>query len=259
MKSDPTAAQMLEVLREKADPSRVPVLQRFFRTQPGEYGEGDRFIGVTVPSVRMLSRRFRDAALDEIDALLHSPIHEARLLALVLMVQAFRRAPEVGQRKIYTLYLSRTRWINSWDLVDSSAPQIVGAWLAHRSRAPLRKLARSRSLWERRIAMIATMHFIRDGDLTETFAIAESLLADEHDLIHKAVGWMLREAGKRDAAAERRFLARHAARMPRTMLRYAIEKLPERERRKYLRAGVGSCEGRRPRSLVAARGRRGDN
>jgi 3-methyladenine DNA glycosylase AlkD len=237
MTSDPTAAQMLESLRQNADPSRVPVLQRFFRTQPGEYGEGDRFIGVTVPSVRMLSRRFRDAALVEIDALLHSPIHEARLLALVLMVQAFRRAPEAGQRQIYMLYLSRTRWINSWDLVDSSAPQIVGAWLARRSRAPLRKLARSRSLWERRIAIIATHHFIREGDLTETFAIAEMLLADDHDLIHKAVGWMLREAGKQDAAAERRFLVRRAARMPRTMLRYAIEKFSERERRKYLRAG----------------------
>jgi 3-methyladenine DNA glycosylase AlkD len=170
-KSDPTAAQMLKVLRENADPSRVPVLQRFFRTQPGEYGEGDRFIGVTVPSVRMLSRRFRDAALDEIDTLLHSPIHEARLLALVLMVQAFRRAPEAGQRTIYQLYLSRTRWINSWDLVDCSAPQIVGAWLAQRSRAPLWKLARSRSLSECRIAIIATHHFIREADLTETFAL----------------------------------------------------------------------------------------
>jgi 3-methyladenine DNA glycosylase AlkD len=154
------------------------------------------------------------------------------------MVQAFRRAPEAGQRRISKRYLSRTRWINNWDPVDSSAPQIVGAWLSRRSRAPLRKLARSRSLWERRVAIIATYHFIKEGDLTETFAIAEILLNDEHDLIHKAVGWMLREAGKRDAAAERRFLARRAARMPRTMLRYAIEQFSERERRKYLRAGA---------------------
>jgi 3-methyladenine DNA glycosylase AlkD len=256
MKSGPTAAQMLEVLQKKADPSRVPILQRFFRTQSGEYGEGDRFIGVTVPSVRMLSRRFRDAALDEIDALLHSPIHEARLLALVLMVQAFRRAPEGGQRTIYKLYLSRTRWINSWDLVDSSAPQILGAWLAHRSREPLWKLARSQSLWERRMAIIATHHFIKEGDLTETFAIAEVLLADEHDLIHKAVGWMLREAGKRDAAAARRFLTRRAARMPRTMLRYAIENLSEQERRTYLRAEARSGEVRASTD-AALRGRAG--
>ena len=257
---NPTARQMLRALRAEADPSRVPVLQGFFRTQPGEYGEGDRFLGVTVSSVRMLSRRFQDAGLDDIDALLRSPIHEARLLALLLMVQAFRRSPEPKQRRIYRLYLSRTRWINSWDLVDSSAPQIVGAWLADRSRTPLRKLARSTLLWERRIAIVATYYFIRQGELADTFAIADMLLTDKHDLIHKAVGWMLREAGKRDPAAERRFLALHHARMPRTMLRYAIEKFPESVRRKFLTAygQRARAPGRRTFSatLVDSRSRR---
>jgi 3-methyladenine DNA glycosylase AlkD len=232
-----TAAQMLRALRSAADPSRVEILQRFFRTRPGEYAEGDVFIGVTVPAVRLLVKRFRDAPLDEVDALLHSSVHEARLLALLLMVEAFRRGDDRLRLRIYRLYLSRIRFINNWDLVDASAPHIVGAWLAERNRAPLRTLARSRSLWKRRIAILATHHFIRQGDLETTFAIADMLLEDRHDLIHKAVGWMLREAGKGDPAAQRRFLASRHQRMPRTMLRYAIERFPERERRTYLRTG----------------------
>jgi 3-methyladenine DNA glycosylase AlkD len=231
-----TAAQMLRALRAAADPSRVAILQRFFRTRPGEYAEGDIFIGVTVPAVRLLVKRFRDAPLEEVDALLQSPVHEARLLALLLMVHAFRSGDDRLRLRIYRLYLSRTRFINNWDLVDSSAPHIVGAWLSERSRAPLETLARSTSLWKRRIAIVATQHFIRQGDLETTFAIADILLGDGHDLIHKAVGWMLREAGKRDGAAERRFLASRHHRMPRTMLRYAIEKFPEPERGAYLKA-----------------------
>jgi 3-methyladenine DNA glycosylase AlkD len=231
----PTARQMLRALRAEADPSRAVSLQRFFRTGPGDYGEGDRFIGVTVPSLRKLARRFKDASLDEIDVLLRSPIHEARLLALILLVQAFRAGDQRERRKIYSLHLSRTRYINNWDLVDLSAAQIVGGWLATHSRAPLRKLARSISVWDRRIAIIATYFFIRQRHYTDTFSIADLLLTDDHDLIHKAVGWMLREVGNRDGAAERRFLASRHARMPRTMLRYAIEKFPEPERRKYLR------------------------
>jgi 3-methyladenine DNA glycosylase AlkD len=227
---------MLRALRAVSDPSRVPVLQRFFRTGPGEYGEGDRFIGVTVPAVRVLCKRFRAASLESIDALLQSPVHEARLLALLLLSQTFRTADEAGQRRIYTLYLSRTLFINSWDLVDTSAPHIVGAWLSERSRAPLRRLARSKWLWDRRIAIIATQYFIRRRDLEETFALADILLNDPHDLIHKAVGWMLREAGDRDRAAARRFLATRHTRMPRTMLRYAIEKYPDPERQRYLLA-----------------------
>src|SRR5688572_1445680 len=226
---------MLRALRAAADPSRVEILQRFFRTGPGEYAEGDVFIGVTVPAVRLLVKRFRDAPLEEVDALLQSAVHEARLLALLLMVQTFRSGDDGLRRRIYRLYLSRTRFINNWDLVDSSAPQIVGAWLAERTRTPLTALARSPSLWKRRIAIVATRHFIRPGDLETTFDIADMLLGDSHDLIHKAVGWMLREAGKRDGAAERRFLASRHQRMPRTMLRYAIEKFPEAERRAYLK------------------------
>jgi 3-methyladenine DNA glycosylase AlkD len=229
-----TAPQLLRALRAAADPTRVPVLQSFFRTNPGEYAEGDLFIGVTVPSIRALAKRFGDVPLEEIETLLLCPVHEARLLALVLLVEAFRAGDARQQRRIYTLYLSRTDRINNWDLVDSSAPPIVGGWLADRSRAPLTKLARSRSLWERRIAIVATHFFIRQGDLAETFRIADILLDDPHDLIHKAVGWMLREAGKQDPEAERRFLASRHTSMPRTMLRYAIERFPDRERRNYL-------------------------
>jgi 3-methyladenine DNA glycosylase AlkD len=232
----PTAAQMTRALRAASHPDTVAGLLRFFRTGPGDYGEGDRFIGVTVPAVRELARRFQNAPIAEIDALLKSPLHEARLLALLLLVEQFRAGDETARRRIYDLYLRRTPFINNWDLVDSSAYHIVGGWLSERSRAPLMKLARSKSIWERRIAIIATLYFIRCGNLRDTFRIADVLLEDSHDLIHKAVGWMLREAGNRDPAAERRFLASRHTRMPRTMLRYAIEKFPERERRRYLTA-----------------------
>jgi len=221
-------------LRERADPARVPILQRFFKTGPGEYGEGDVFAGITVPDLRAVCRECRDAAIPEILELLASPVHEERLLALMLLVEAFRRGTDAGKRDIYRLYLANTKFINNWDLVDSSAAQIVGAFLSTRSRAPLRRLARSSSLWERRIAIVATLFFIRQDDLDETFRIADLLLADDHDLIHKAVGWMLREAGKRHPEAERGYLKTRYRRMPRTMLRYAIERFPEAERRRYL-------------------------
>jgi 3-methyladenine DNA glycosylase AlkD len=161
-------------------------------------------------------------------------VHEERLLALLLLVEAFKRGTEEKQREIYRLYLGNTKFINNWDLVDSSAPHIVGGWLFTRSRSPLRRLARSSSLWERRIGIIATQFFIRSGDFEETFRIADLLLADRHDLIHKAVGWMLREVGNRSPKAERAWLESRYPRMPRTMLRYAIEKFPEAERRRYL-------------------------
>ena len=226
------------LLRARADRTRVPILQRFFKTGPGEYAEGDVFIGVTVPDLRRTCRECGDATADDRLRLLRSPVHEERALALLLMVDAFKRADEAGKRRIYTEYLANTRYINNWDLVDCSAAPIVGAWLAHRSRRPLHRLARSASLWERRIAIIATHHFIKAGEVEETFAIADRLRHDEHDLIHKAVGWMLREAGKRNPAAERRFLAPRYTSMPRTMLRYAIERFPERERQAYLRGTI---------------------
>jgi 3-methyladenine DNA glycosylase AlkD len=229
-----TSAQIKARLRQRAKPERVPVLSRFFKTGPGDYGEGDVFIGVPVPDIRQVCRECRGAALDAIVRLLSSRIHEERLLALLLLVDTFKRSDDDVRKAIYERYLASTKFINSWDLVDSSAPQIVGAWLVDKSRAPLLRLARSSSVWERRIAIIATAHFIRLGEFDDTFRIADILLGDDHDLIHKAVGWMLREVGNRDGRAERAFLATRYRQMPRTLLRYAIEKFPERERKKYL-------------------------
>lgn len=225
-------------LRTLADSSRVPGLQGFFKTGPGEYAEGDVFIGIRVPEVRALSRSCRGTPPREAVRLLRSPIHEERLLALMLLVDAFTRGTAGERRQIYELYVANTARINNWDLVDLSAPQIVGGWLADRSKAPLTRLARSASLWERRMAIVSTLHFIRAGALEETFRISDLLLNDPHDLIHKASGWMLREAGKRDGAALRRYLAARHRQMPRTMLRYAIERFPERERQRFLAGDV---------------------
>jgi 3-methyladenine DNA glycosylase AlkD len=229
-----TATTLRRKLREHANPASVQILQRFFKTGPGQYGEGDTFIGVKVPGVRAVCRECQGIPLTEVRELLRSPVHGERLLALLILVDAFKRAGEAEQRRIYDFYLDHTACINNWDLVDASAAQIVGAWLHPRSKAPLTRLARSKSLWERRIAIIATFDYIRRGEFDQTFRIADLLLEDEHDLIHKAVGWLLREVGKRDGAAERRFLKGRYQAMPRTMLRYAIERFPEAERRLYL-------------------------
>ncbi len=242
-----TPAQIRKRLRAHADPSAVEIVQRFFKTGPGEYGEGDRFIGVKVPAVRAVCRECRGLPQPVVRELLTSPIHEERLLALLVLVDAFGRGDEQEQRAIYDFYLEHTAFINNWDLVDASAAQIVGVWLRERSKRPLTRLARSASLWERRIATIATFDYIRRGSFDETFRIADILLQDPHDLIHKAVGWMLREVGKRDGAAARRFLDRRHPRMPRTMLRYAIERFPEAERKQYL-AGKSSTPVKRKSS-----------
>ena len=233
-----SAAAISRKLRKHASPSSVAILQSFFKTGPGQYGEGDKFIGVKVPGVRAVCRECRGATLEVIETLLHSPIHEERALALLMLVDAFKTGDEVQKRRIYELYLANTTYINNWDLVDCSAGQIVGGWLRGRSTAPLTRLAKSNSLWERRIAMIATFDGIRRGEFDDAFCIADLLLHDEHDLIHKAVGWLLREVGNRDGAAERAFLGSRYKAMPRTMLRYAIEKFPARERQKYLRGEV---------------------
>lgn len=230
----------------QADPGSVPILQSFFKTGAGQYGEGDVFVGVRAPAMRNVCRDCRGAGLGAIRTLLRSRVHEERLLALLLLVDTFNHGDQADRRGLYDFYLSQTAFINNWDLVDSSAAPIVGAWLYERSRAPLRRLAKSQSLWERRIAIVATHYFIRRGDLDDTFRIADLLLDDTHDLIHKAVGWMLREAGNRDGAAERQFLKPRYGRMPRTMLRYAIEKFPAAERKKYLQGSVSP--GRRERS-----------
>jgi 3-methyladenine DNA glycosylase AlkD len=228
-------AEIRAQLRALANPAIAAHATRFFKTGPGEYGEGDGFLGIRVPVLRRVARERRAASVATMLALLRSPLHEERLLALLLLVAAFRRSDERGRERIYRGYARAIRrHVNNWDLVDTSAPDIVGHFLEHRSREPLYALARSSNLWERRVAILATFWFIRRNDFADTLAIAELLLADEHDLIHKAVGWMLREIGNRDAKAAARFLERHYNRMPRTMLRYAIEKLPEAERRRYL-------------------------
>ena len=230
-----TLTEIRAELHRRANPAKAKVLQRFFKTGPGEYGEGDKFIGITVPELREVVAQAWQIDERVVLSLLRSPIHEERLLALLIWVKQFARGGLAERERIYHAYLQHTRWINNWDLVDSSARDIVGAWLVDKDRSVLYQLVKSTSLWERRIAIIATFHFIRTKDFKDTLALSELLLTDEEDLMHKAVGWMLREVGKRDVAAMESFLIRHQARMPRTMLRYAIEKLPEKQRQEYLR------------------------
>jgi len=222
-------------LRTLADPERKRVSQTFFKTGKGQYAEGDVFLGVTVPNMRKLIRSFTDTPLSELVQLLKSPIHEERFCALVLMVHQFERGDETLREQIYMTYLKNTCWINNWDLVDVSAPQIIGGFLLNKKRRILDELADSSKLWERRIAIVATLAFIRAGETEWTVRISEKLLKDKEDLIHKASGWMLREMGKRNEAALRGFIGEFGSRMPRTMLRYAIEKFSERERKMFLR------------------------
>jgi 3-methyladenine DNA glycosylase AlkD len=239
-KTPPTAAAIRRRLHALAEPAVAAHSARFFKTGAGEYGAGDRFLGVRVPVLRKLARECRDATAATAFGLLRSAWHEERLLALLMLVRLFERADEAPRARIYTGYVRAiARHVNNWDLVDTSAPAIVGGYLAEHSRRPLYRLARSRNLWERRVAIMATLTFIRQRSFDDTLALAELLLDDDHDLIHKATGWMLREVGNRDTAILERFLDRRCARMPRTMLRYAIEKLPPRRRRIYLRARSG--------------------
>lgn len=217
-----------------ADPKTAEHSQRFFKTAEGEYGFGDKFLGIRVPLIRQAAKRYKAAPLTVIEKLLRSEYHEVRLFALLLMVLRFSKAGAAEQESIYRLYLNNTRYVNSWDLVDSSAPYIVGAFLDKRERTVLYELSRSYLLWERRIAVIATFHFIKHDQFSDTLRIAEILLNDSEELIHKAVGWMLREVGKRDLAAETAFLKENYHKMPRTMLRYAIEKFSAEERSNYL-------------------------
>jgi len=230
----PAAAAIVRRLTASGDPARASSLQRFFKTRPGEYGEGDRFIGLTLPQIRAEVRASRALPLGEVEKLLDSPWHEVRTLAVALLADRYPRSAAPVQRAIYELYLRRTDRINNWDLVDISAPHVVGRHLLDRSRAPLRRLARSHSLWERRIAMVSTYAFIRRGELDDALEIAQLLLRDRHDLIHKAVGWMLREVGKQDERTLRAFLDTHAPDMPRTTLRYAIERLSPSLRARYM-------------------------
>ncbi len=222
-------------LRALGNPADAVFLAGFFKTGPGQYGQGDILIGVRVPDVRKVAKGFDRLPLNEVQSLLHSEIHEDRLAALIILTAQAAKGDEATRRTIYELYLDNTKFINNWDLVDVAAPQLVGAYLADKGRQPLCRLARSASLWERRIAIVATLHFIRMGEFDDTLKIAEMLLGDGHDLIHKAAGWMLREVGKRDPAVLEGFLDRHRLAMPRTMLRYAIERFPEAKRKAFLR------------------------
>lgn len=221
-------------IRKRASKEKAKILRSFFKTGPGQYGEGDVFVGVKVPEIRAVVKQFSFLALSETNDLLQSPVHEDRLCALLMLVRQYQMNP-ADRPAIYTLYLQNTEYVNNWDLVDVSAEHIVGAFLWDKGRQPLYSLARSSKLWERRISIVSTFYYIKKKAFYDTVKIAEILLRDEHDLIHKSVGWMLREIGKREISVLEDFLKAHGQVMPRTMLRYAIEKFPEAQRQAYLK------------------------
>jgi 3-methyladenine DNA glycosylase AlkD len=225
-------------IRSLADDAVAQQSQRFFKTGKGEYGEGDIFLGIRVPELRKLVKQYREMSLKDVSRLLKSRYHEERLFALLMLVSLFETSGSEDKKKIYSLYLDHTAYINNWDLVDLSAGQIVGTYLRDGDKKPLYTLARSKDLWERRIAIVSTFHFIKNHEFDDTLRLSEILIDDREDLIHKAVGWMLREVGKRDMKIEAAFLKRHYRKMPRTMLRYAIEKFPEETRQAYLRGTI---------------------
>jgi len=225
-------------LQALANKEKAKILQGFFKTGPGEYGEGDVFLGIQVPVLRRVAREYEAISITEAGALLKSEIHEERLTALLILETKFSRGDAAEKRRIYDLYLRSTRHINNWDLVDLTAGRIVGEFLLDKNKRPLYDLAGSGNLWERRIAIVSTFSFIKRNIFSHTLKISAMLLADEEDLIHKAVGWMLREVGKRDLRAEQNFLKKYYDRMPRTTLRYAIERFPEAERKRYLRGEI---------------------
>jgi 3-methyladenine DNA glycosylase AlkD len=233
-----TADDIRKRLRDLEDREKAKILRKFFKTGPGQYGEGDLFLGIPVPRLRKLCRECGNMPLGEVEVLLKSPVHEERLLALLILIRKYNGQDESGKQRIYTLYLKSTRWINNWDLVDLSAPNIVGDYLMGRNRMTLYELVHSPVLWERRIAILATFRFIKEQQLDDTLRISEALLRDKEDLIHKAVGWMLREVGKRDLIAEEAFLKKNCKLMPRTMLRYAVERFPAAKRKLYMKGRI---------------------
>lgn len=250
----PTFARLRRELRRFADPRRAREFRRFFQAFPGGYGHPDRFLGVRVPGIRAIAKEASLLADADLLRFLESPWHEERLLALAAWECQVRRAPAIRRARIARLYLRALDRLNNWDLVDLSAPSLLGEWLVDRSRDLLHRLASSPSLWRRRVAVIATFAFIRRGDFHDTLRLCRALLGDRHDLIHKACGWMLREVGKRDPRALRGFLRAHATRMPRTMLRYAIERLPAAERRRWLVTSRSLQRGRSARPTSAGSG-----
>lgn len=231
-----SAHAVISELTTHADKEKALFVVRYFKAGKGEYGEGDVFWGITVPAQRVVAKQFRILPLMEVKKLLMSEVHEHRQTALMILGLQFQKADELEQGKIFDFCMKHTPFINNWDLVDTVSPGVVGPYFLNHDRSPLYTLARSSNIWERRIAIVATHTFIRAGQFDDTIKIAAILLNDTHDLIHKAVGWMLREMGKRDEAILRKFLDTHAKHMPRTMLRYAIEKFGDSTRKKYLAA-----------------------
>lgn len=226
--------QVKAELEKLSDSEHAMKLQGFFKTGEGEYGEGDFFLGVRVPDQRRIAKKYKNIPLTDVLELLRSGIHEHRLTALFILTEQFDKGDEEARRRIVDMYLSNTAYVNNWDLVDSSAHKILGVWLVDKSREVLYELAGSESLWERRISIISTFAFINRGDLVDALALAGALVHDGHDLIHKASGWVLREIGKKDQSVLEEFLLEHYKKMPRTMLRYAIERLPVERRRFYM-------------------------
>jgi 3-methyladenine DNA glycosylase AlkD len=226
-----TLSSLKSDLQRFTDPIRAKHSLRFFKTGKGEYGERDKFLGLTLPQIHVIAKKYKDLSLADLQKLLHSPYHEHRLTALLILVRQFKKNKSY---KVYKIYMNNTRWINNWYLVDLSAPHIVGGYLLNKPRKGLYKLAKSKLLWDRRIAVLATLMFIRNDDFKDCLQIAKILLGDKEDLIHKAVGWMLREVGKKEVKVLEKFLEKNISQMPRTCLRYAIEKLPEGKRKYYL-------------------------
>ena len=226
---------LIDTINAHANPEQAKILQRFFKTGKGQYGEGDQFLWIKVPVQRHIAKQYIQISFSELQTLLDSPIHEYRLIALLILVQKYLKTDEKTKQNIYTFYLKHTKSVNNRDLVDLSAPTIVGNYLIEKDKKILYKLAKSKNLREKRIAIISTFAFLRVGLFDDTFQIAEILMKDDHDLIHKAVGRMLREVGKRSLYEEEKFLKKHYKNMPRTMLRYAIEKFEEGKRQKYLK------------------------
>jgi 3-methyladenine DNA glycosylase AlkD len=236
-----TVSEVKRELKKHASLKRKKSNQWFFKTKPGEYGHGDVFIGVSMPDVRRVAKQFTALTLPELQKLIASKIHEERMAALVILSYKFKKAAQPTKKQLYDFYLKNTKYINNWDLVDTVANLIVGAYLwenPNENRKILYKLVASKNMWERRIAIIATSYFIYQDDFKDTLKLSEILLNDQEELIHKAVGWMLREVGKRDQKVEEQFLKKHYKKMPRTMLRYAIERLPEQKRQAYLKGKV---------------------
>ena len=228
--------KLIKELQEASSEERAKVSQRFFKTGKGEYGEGDVFLGLTMPQTRVIAKKhFKNISLAEVQELVKSKYHEFRMCGLVILTYKYEKASPEEKKEIYEFYIKNTKYINNWDLVDVTTPRIVGGYLLDKDRSVLYELAKSQDLWEKRIAVLATFPFIREKDFKDCLAISEILLNDKHDLIHKAVGWMLREIGKKDQDVEEEFLNKHYKTMPRTMLRYAIEKFEEGKRQGYLK------------------------